>query len=427
MNNKVILLLVGFISTLLPVAVSCKDPNAGTTSTVSLAQYRQKQQELTALRDASAAKEARTSYTDKASSYIAEKTQELPALTSKLTKADTDDLSLLQRAIAQRLKNELGPDDMAADFKIKHALGMFRSTLVKDNANLRAALLIVRRHKSNLPKLLENPEWMEALFFNPRSLLNSRATSQTANTLGVLQKTLSTLETIKKYLSPSQWTGVRLNFVGSFFQKFWHFIWQQVAAAVVTVVGEEKIYSLNPDGSVKLDAQGRKMPHYVTTSTIENDRIVRKKVPSEWYKALADEESLLGQFVMAGVERSLSSTLKAFDRLVLHPIASGVLQIPLWKMSFLQYTLAVAERSGGNVPVVTAKKLTDSVIDNKDDMLVMGAGFPFSMQRILAEFDKQKRAERVNTAITQHMWGAYAPVWEEIANNVTIYKKLLLH
>jgi hypothetical protein len=238
----------------------------------------------------------------------------------------------------------------------------------------------------------------------------------------IVNSILSVMSATKKYMSPMQWWSIMTNFVGSLFLRFWSNVWDIVRDGLANVVGIEKIYELNSDGSIKTNKYGTKMPRLITQFSLNDEgESVKEMIPTKWYKVLEDRNSLLGLIVTSGIDGSVEATFKSLDRLFFRPLTSKVLQIPLWKLSHLHYQLAMTELQYPGVPVINPKALATNILKNKNPGLFMTNMFPFSLRSIMAA--KEHQEKMLITAITQHLWTIYQPIWQELEQHIKVSRR----
>jgi len=339
-----------------------------------------------------------------AKEIVEERVEQLPSGVQTLSAQDQKKLSALLGKIGEKY----GEGAQKAAIQ----------SIIRDPETLRATLALVEVQHKNIDKLVENVDAVKQLLSDPRALLvkYKQATSQP-----ILPKMLVAMKTLKKRMSPSEWWSTMTEFVGRFFVKFWHNIWQMVSAAIISVVGEEKIYELNRDGTVKTDAKGNKLPRLVMRYRVnEVGEAVKEMVPTKWFTALADEESLLGQLVQSGIDKSILSTFKSLDRLFYRPIVGTFLNIPLWKMSHVHYQLAMTQRRTPDQALITPKILSDYILKEKNPGKLLTAGLPFSLRSIMANKDAAEKNKVLQVAITKHLWSIYQPIWKDVQAEVKV-------
>ncbi|MDQ5940791.1 MAG: hypothetical protein QG632_517 [Candidatus Dependentiae bacterium] len=335
---------------------------------------------------------------------VEEKIRSLPASMQSLSPEDQKELSVLLGKIGEKYGAPIQ----------KSAV----QSILRDPETLRATIALVKVQHKNLDELVENVDALKQLLSNPKALLvkYKQSTSQP-----ILPKMLAAMKTLKTRMSPSEWWSTMTEFVGRFFIKFWHNVWQMVSTALISVIGEEKIYELNRDGTVKTDAQGNKLPKLIPQYRVnENGEAVKEMVPTKWFTALADEESLLGQLVQSGIDKSIISTFKSLDRLFYRPIVSDFLTIPLWKLSHVHYQLAMTQRRTPDQALITPKILSDYILKEKDPGKLLTAGLPFSLRSIMANKDAAEKNKVLQVAVTKHLWQIYQPIWKDIQAEVKV-------
>lgn len=215
--------------------------------------------------------------------------------------------------------------------------------------------------------------------------------------------------------------GSRLtSFVSKLFEKFWYRIWRVVGYTLSRVIGKEKIYEIDSDGNIKVDVHGHKVPKILPQKTMDpaTGEEVTHMAPSKWYGIIENPNSLLGTFAMAGIDRATKSTLHSMDRLLLRPLASRFLQIPLWKLSRTHYLLHLHQRHYPHEAALNPKLISKDILSyaQKQPKMLASLGLPkeyFDIRRIAKEKNADKKANAILTAVTNHMWSVYEGVWKE--------------
>jgi|GEM_PF-3158024 len=373
----------------------------------------------------------------------------LPGKAGGLTEPDKQDLLLLAQKIAEVHGQDIGQ--------------AFIQSAVTSLERLRAVLLFMRTNRKKLDTLIKDQTVVVQLLRNPKVLLEGPAKPQRS----LLDQTLLFMTNLKKYMTPSQWAGVMHEYIGRVLTSFWQWAWVLVKDVVTEVVGPEKIYKVTRDGEIKTDAQGKRLPRLLPEYTIgDNGEAVKTMIPSKWYNALEDPNSLLGQFVMAGVDGSVRSVMKSMDILFFRPLVGVVLKIPQWKLSHLHYRLAMTEARSGGAQLITPDKLASAILRTANPIDILITRFPFDIRTILSQKRGVSTVERapaplaapsaaapaeavpvgaapvagagapqaqaaavplidprvvmLETAITKHLWSEYEPLWGEIQKYIKV-------
>ncbi|MDQ5890811.1 MAG: hypothetical protein QG604_685 [Candidatus Dependentiae bacterium] len=379
--------------------------HANATAGISLAAYESQQAALNAqlasLKHATATPPIQTGQ-----KRVEEAIKQLPTQSSMqaLSASDQADLKVFLGKITQKYGQE--------------GEQIVRQSIMRNPDTTRASLALVKAQRRNLDRLVGNIDAVNLLISDPKKLL---LTYKSSTEKPIVEQALKTMSKLKTYMSPTQWWSIMTEFVGKFFIKFWHNVWVLVKEAMIAVIGEEKIYEMNADGTIKTDSEGNKLPLLITQYSVgDNGEAVKRMIPNKWYNALDDEQSLLGQLVQSGINRSIESTFKSLDRIFFRPIASTALDVPLWKLSYVHYKLAMTQLKKKNTPLITPKALSDYILHEKDPSKLLTAGLPFSLQAILATKDTYERNAMLQTAITKHLWTLYEPLWKEIETQVKV-------
>ncbi len=250
---------------------------------------------------------------------------------------------------------------------------------------------------------------------NPKQLVTKTASASRP----LIKNMMDTMSSIKRYMSPRQWWSVMTEFVGSLFIKFWSSVWGIVRDSLVTIVGPEKIYELKNDGTIKTDAHGTKLPRLLPQFSLSPEgEAIKTMVPTKWYNALENKDSLLGLLVTSGIDGSVAATFKSLDRLFFRPMASSLLDIPLWKLSYVHYKLAMTELQNPGRSIITPHALAQEIMSTRDTGLILTANFPFNLRSIMSAKDNKEKF--LLTAITQHLWSIYQPIWQELEPSIQI-------
>ncbi len=365
----------------------------------SLAQYAQKQellaQQSSTLKKAlEAKKETVTSTTP---------LLDLPTTPTSLSPEQKNDLQRFITVFAQAHGPELAQQVMRL--------------LQQDKQRLRTCLALAQTHAGSLKKIVSNPSFIQVLMQEPQKLLASAKPYRKP----LIPSIISTMTTLKKYMSPYQWGTVMREFIGSLFVKFWSSIWSLVRDALVLAIGAEKIYEVDKYGAIKLDSNNQKMPRLIPQYSVnENGEAEKKMIPTKWYNILEDQQSILGQIMLSGIDQSVTSSLQSIDRLFFRPLVSKTLNIPRWKLSHLHYRLAMTELKSPRSQLVTPRKLGEYIEKSPNKFMLITSGLPFNLRAILGTKDTETRQKMLQVAITKHLWSIYEPIWAELQESVQV-------
>ena len=270
------------------------------------------------------------------------------------------------------------------------------------------AFHIILREKQTILNFLEHPHVL--LTIQPK-------TGKVAS----VKKLLSAMGQMKKYFSVGEWGRITRGFIGSLFSQLWHKIWRTVGQAITIVIGQDKIYELEVNGSIKRDNRGNKIPKMIRDVSINQmGQPQERMVPNKWFDIVENEQGLLAHIAQSGIDRATKSTLKSLDRLMFRPLVSRFIDIPFWKLSHTQYMLAMHERIYPNQSLLKPSFLAEKIKETKNPMLLFMSGLPYPLKRILEMKDPYEKERALQEAITKHVWQTYEQVW----NEVTIFKDI---
>jgi hypothetical protein len=326
---------------------------------------------------------------------------DLPENSAKLSAEQQNDLNLFITAFSEAH----GPDITQQILRV----------LKQDPQRLRVCIALAQTQGKDLKKIVKNKSFIQLLLQNPAKLL----AAQRPYRKPLIQSTLATMSMLKKYMSPYQWGAVMREFIGSLFVKFWSSIWSLVRDALVLAIGAEKIYEVDKYGTIKRDSNNQKLPRLIPQYSVnENGEAEKKMVPTKWYGILEDQQSILGQIMLSGIDQSVISTLQSLDRLFLRPIASKTLNIPRWKLSHLHYRLAMTEMRNPTNQIITPRKLAEYIERSPQKFQLVTSGLPFNLRTILGTKDTETRQKMLQVAITKHLWQIYEPIWAELQGSI---------
>jgi hypothetical protein len=287
--------------------------------------------------------------------------------------------------------------------------------LKQDPQRLRVCIALAQTQGKDLKKIVKNKSFIQLLLQNPAKLLAAKRPYRKP----LIQSTITTMSMLKKYMSPYQWGAVMREFIGSLFVKFWSSIWSLVRDALVLAIGAEKIYEVDKYGTIKRDSNNQKLPRLIPQYSVnENGEAEKKMIPTKWYGILEDQQSILGQIMLSGIDQSVTSTLQSLDRLFLRPIASKTLNIPRWKLSHLHYRLAMTEMRNPTNQIITPRKLAEYIERSPQKFQLVTSGLPFNLRTILGTKDTETRQKMLQVAITKHLWQIYEPIWAELQGSI---------
>jgi hypothetical protein len=286
-----------------------------------------------------------------------------------------------------------------------------------DPKKLRISLILTQTHGHKLEAFIKNPSFLQLFVQDPEKLVSQARPYRKP----LLPSIISTMTALKTYMSPTQWGNVMREFIGSLFVKFWSAIWHLVRDALVLAIGAEKIYEVDKYGAIKRDAQNQKLPRLIPQYSVnENGEAEKKMIPTKWYSILEDQQSILGQIMLSGIDQSTISTLQSLDRLLLRPIASKTLNIPRWKLSYFHYRLAMTEAKNPRSQLATPRKLAEYIEKSPNKFTILTAGLPFNSRAILGTKDTETRQKMLQVAIAKQLWHAYEPIWAELQSSITV-------
>jgi|GEM_PF-6626647 len=272
-------------------------------------------------------------------------------------------------------------------------------------------------------ELSKNPQLALQYALNPQAAARLFSAAKGGNK-SFLEKVKGSLLSWKQRLSLSSAKQAAFGFLGRSVLRVWDKVFDMIAKVMELVVGKDKFYQMNKDGSVKVNTgpplrgpagiikTGDPLPLLVTVKKQDLlGRVGRYQEPSSWYMARHSKQQMLALIQGAAIEKTVKALISSLERAVIRPFLSAQLALPEWKLSYEHYMLFMYEKAYPGENILDPERLCERMhahITSKH--FKKQTKPPFELNEVLAIRDKATQKKQLERKILEHMSKSFAPL-----------------